>query len=144
MTLELKTDVTTVPSLPHEPVVTNTEVTDGAGGNYEPKTDEVEGIVEEFQTILKNQSIGDEPFQKSYELLHFQPLLIKWLRTTLQNQADKAKREREKLVREIIAAADLTPYAEEHNGELVDCSFYQIYAGKIKATATAHNINLDT
>ena len=71
-------------------------------------TPDIEGIVEEFKTILKNQSIGDEPFQKSYELMHFQPLLIKWLRTTLQSQADRYEKEKGEMVREMLAGMGTT------------------------------------
>lgn len=104
----------------------------------EPKTDEVEGIVEEFKKQWKceHPNCGGGGICQRDRITEI-------IRRTLQTQAEKAKREREELLKEIITVAELMPYAEEHNGELVDCSYYQIYAGQIKAIATRHNINLE-
>jgi len=60
----------------------------------------------------------------------------------LANQRRQADEQLREVVGDILAAADLTPYAEEHNGELVDCSFYQIYKGKIEEIAAKHNIDI--
>ncbi len=43
----------------------------------------INDLVEEFRTLLDSQSIGDEPFQKAYEKLHYQPALTNWLRQAL-------------------------------------------------------------
>ena len=91
-----------------------------------PKT--VEEVVYE-QTYIMHPNYPNDSFITKKDL---ERILV------AQNQAaDERLRD---AIKAIVSAADLTPYAEEHNGELVDCSFYQIYKGKLEAITAKHGI----
>ena len=109
------------------------------------KTDPNNYEVVDYTNVLNDngESLLDTTWypESPYEL--DRDSIADWLRTTLTQLNANRTAEMEAMVREIIAQADLTPYAEEHNGELVDCSFYQIYKGKIEQIAQAHGITIN-
>lgn len=104
----------------------------------EPKTDEVEEIVEQLFQYYNDIDCAETVDQRitAKEQAEF------WLKRTLQTQAEKAEREREKLIQEIL---DMAPGF--HNATTDELSFdvgVSEYIARIKAIAIAHGINPDS